>query len=281
MTKTPVFAGGVYTVKGHSAPGAGTASTNTAPSMPEGPISAMATPASTAPHSVPPTPDVAKPMPPTSPPAAAATSPVEEYSDVFARLFRPKAALCDSCFEISVDSLHFISQPTNVPETDRVPAIWPASFTEESFKEYEPLDEWLKRSSSGTDRHEIRLFNVVFAISVPAGVDVTAKASLGRPEYEDIIMLREIVRKLSMGLMYEQKRSRYVSAQAQLLQDIREGMVGETAANVLAQQLTRSRLALELKTLYTDLLLLRVAHVDINRWIRLSVSLSDPSRSVL
>jgi hypothetical protein len=278
MTKIPVFAGGVHSVKGLAAPGSNTASSSAVPSMQEGPASAMATPALTGTHTLPPTPDVAKPTVPVSPPTSVATSPLEEYNDVFARLFRPKASLCDACFEISVDNLLFISHPTNVPETDRLPEIWPASFTEESFEEYAPLDEWLKRSSARIDRHEIRLFNVVFAISVPVGVDVTAKAMLGRPEYEDMSMLRDVVRKLTMGLMHEQKRARYVSAQAQLLQDIREGMVGEPAASVLAQQLGRSRLAVELKTLFSELLRHKAAHLDINRWIRFSVSLTDPSR---
>ena len=216
-----------------------------------------------------------------TPVAAAARAPSEEHNDVFARLFRPKAALCDGLFEVSIDSQHFISFPTNVTPGDRVPKLWNAALPESARSGEATLDEWAKHAAEVSDRHEISLFNVIFAVDLPAGMDLKAgkRSAFGAVEHDDIDMLCDAVQKLSACLMHEQRRVRYVSSQVQMLQDIKEQSAHPYDNTALvAAQLERSRLAEELVAMYTGLLRDRAVHLDINRWIRLSLGLADPSR---
>lgn len=219
-----------------------------------------------------------------TPVAAAARAPSEEHNDVFARLFRPKAALCDSCFEVSIDSQHFITFPTTISPADRTPKLWNAALPDSMMTEEATLEEWAKRAAAISDRHEISLFSVVFVMETPSGVDLKSgsagsESAAFPTEKNDIEMLCDAAKKLSVSLMHEQRRVRYVSQQVQMLQDVKEQAAHphDTAA-LTSTQLERCRLAQELAALYTGLSNERAAHVEINHWIRLSLGLADPVR---
>lgn len=205
--------------------------------------------------------------------------PSEEHSDLFARLFRPKASLCDNIFEVSIDTLHCVSYPATVSEPDRVPAHWNAALPPDPPTDgTATIEDWIKRASAhrASSRHEISLFNVVFVMDVPPGVDPSVRVGLGAPMFDDVAMVRDTVRKLSVCLMHEQRRVRYLSQQVLALLDAGEHRPAGHEA-LLATQLARSSLAKELVSVFEGLRDHRSAHVSINKWLRLSVGLAHPA----
>ena len=116
----------------------------------------------------------------------------------FAKLFRPKPTMFNTCFELVIGDIHYISYPTPCVDMD--------------------------------DDHEstITLFNVVIATERNDGMKninnhknkIDTKSSSNTEEYDsgvDNDVLRRIVKTLSLNLLREERRHRYVSREVELI----------------------------------------------------------------
>ncbi|KAG6595725.1 nitrogen permease regulator 3-like protein [Phytophthora cinnamomi] len=226
-----------------------------------------------------------------APPSERASSFHTLPAPLLAKLFRPKNALCNASFELVVDDLRFVSHPVLVSR--RLPAAAPAGGSSSaagapSTVTEQPVSNGVTASTSG---NETTMFNIIFAledrppqVSRPVeamdGTIDTQLLPLQQADEEELLARRRssaqafhtVAAQLSNGLLHEELRVGFVSKE--------DGENGSSTVEVDPQTLIdvslgKSVLANDLKRVFHGLEESGAAHVVLNGWVKLSLTLTD------
>ena len=115
--------------------------------------------------------------------------------DFFAKLFTPKALMCDQIFQLEIDELLYISHPVCVPH----------KFTGSSEK-----SNASEANSKVSNDREITLFNVIFAIDCDRARETSANQSVINKDFREY---KHAAQQLAMTQKWEEDRCSYVSEQ--------------------------------------------------------------------
>jgi hypothetical protein len=206
---------------------------------------------------------------------------------LIAKLFRPKNALCNQSFELVIDNLCFISHPVLVSKKPSV------------------VNNNVCTSSSNSKgyENETTMFNIIFALE---NVEEYRRTHDQASRQRCLASYRSVAAQLSNALLHEEMRAGFVSKEVRELLHIRDELVQnermvagttgggsssvrkETGTSVESSNcmevdpqtlidvsLGKSVLANNLKSVYHGLDEIGTVHVVINRWIKLSLTLTD------
>lgn len=154
---------------------------------------------------------------------------------VLSNLFAVKPEICGKKFELKIDNIRFVGHPTQLPY------------------------------ASNREPSTIRMFNVVFALKANATHSI-------------VNCYHDLSHRLSIAILHEEQRCDYLTRQVKYMQcaddeiaTLPEGS-GKSPFDLI---LSRSQLAVDLKTAYEDLKNSGTVHLKINKWIEVSFCLPN------
>jgi hypothetical protein len=158
-----------------------------------------------------------------APPSEATGDSDQFYSfedDFFAKLFCPKAAICNPSFELVIDHLTYVSHPVDTSEL-RVSAVGNSAIDPAGSSNACDSNGASSGSSGNNDgtsmngsavkQDDMTLFNVVFVIS---NRKRAKNCSVGAQDHTGY---KNVARALALALKREERRCGYVSEQVQLM----------------------------------------------------------------
>ena len=162
---------------------------------------------------------------------------VKLSNKVLSNIFAVKPFLCDQKFEVKINDVRFVGHPINLSGITR-------------------SAESKILGSRDVDR-DLLTINIVFALKANASHDI-------------VNCYHECSQRMSIGLMFEERRVAYLSEEARLMNSFHDEESGRCDFGEILKQ---SRLASTLTKVFEDLTDFGATHLTINRWMSISFCL--------
>ncbi|KAK9766400.1 Nitrogen permease regulator 3 [Basidiobolus ranarum] len=189
---------------------------------------------------------------------------------LLADILSPKASLCDSRFQLTIDELTFVGHPTLIVRnlSKRNESISDNGKNgvkgEFSSPEYSPGGE--QQGNINTPVSQVTMFHLVFVME-PAALDLNR-------EVDDLY--NHVITKFTAALRYEQIRCGYVRQEADRIMTLTD----EAGTNIefgydelMGRVLAQSSLARDIARIYYAVKTKSVAQVEVNNYISLSLQI--------